>query len=306
MGSFQDTVSRLSAFWAEQGCVVLPPLDVQVGTGTMMPEVFLRLLGPEPWRGAHLLSSRRPWDGRYARNNLRLGKHFQFQVLLKPPVAQAREVFVDSLQAAGIDLGLHDLQLRPMRFRVRALAVQGIGWHARLDGIKVAHIVYLQEAAGRGLEPVSLEITYGVERLAMVEQGVSGIDDVTWSAGVSYGEVRQRDEEDFSHYHFEVADVEVLRVQLESCLRAARQSLERGLVLPSYELVLQASHLLQTVLFRRGLTTPEEAEWRSAIRELATSCAEQYLARREGLDFPLRGSFDNAVTGEAEATNDEG
>ena len=131
--------------------------------------------------------------------------------LLKPPPADSRELFLESLEATGIELGLHDLQLRPLRFRVRALAVEGIGWHARLDGIKVAHVVSLQEAAGRKLDPVSLEISYGVERLALVEQGVSSIDDVTWSAGVSYGEVRRRDEEDFSHYHFEVADVDPFR-----------------------------------------------------------------------------------------------
>lgn len=294
MGSFQESVTRLTTFWAEQGCAVAPAADVEVGTGTMVPEVFLRLLGPEPWRGAQLLSSRRPWDGRYGRNGLRLGKHFQFQVLLKPPDQRLRELFAESLQSTGIDLGLHDLQFRPLRWRVRTLGVEGIGWHARLDGIKVAHLVYLQEAAGRALEPVSVEITYGVERLAMVEQQIGNVDGLSWGAGVSYGEVRQRDEEDSSAYHFEVADVKLLQDQLESCLAEARQCLDRRLVLPAYELVLKAAHLMQVVLFRGGVSVQGEVERRAQIRELASACAEQYLARREELGFPLRDSFELA------------
>ena len=234
MPTFEQLIAQLSGFWQEHGCIQLPPIDVEVGTGTMVPEAFLRLLGPEPWRGAHLQATRRPWDGRYGRSDLRLGKHFQYQVLLKPPPREVQALYLRSLKAVDLDIGQHDIQFLDEDWRVEALGVHGVGWSVRLDGIEVSHLVYLQHAGGVDLDPVTLEVTYGLERLGIVQQGTGSIDRLAWGGdGVDYGEVRQEEEEEFSRYYYEVADVVALRERFEGFQREAQRCLDAGLVLPA-------------------------------------------------------------------------
>src|SRR5438477_2858447 len=240
--SFQELILRLQNFWAQRGCMIEMPLDVEVGAGTMHPATFLRVLGPEPWKVAYVQPSRRPADGRYGDNPFRLGKHYQFQVVLKPSPIDVQDVYLDSLRAIGLDLTRHDIRFEEDNWESPTLGAWGVGWQVLLDGMEITQFTYFQQAGGIDLSPVSAEITYGMERITMFLSRQSSVFDVPWNDALTYGQVRRRDEVEMSKYGFETADAELASWMLDRHEREARRCLAAGLVLPAYEATLVCSH----------------------------------------------------------------
>jgi len=288
MRSFQELILALSEFWAAQGCVLQQPYDLEVGAGTMHPDTFLRSLGPEPWKVAYVQPSRRPADGRYGDNPFRLYKHTQFQVLLKPSPLDVQALYVRSLEAMGIDLSVHDLRFEEDNWEAPTLGAWGVGWQVMLDGMEITQFTYFQQAGGLELEPISCEITYGLERITMFLGLERSIYDIRWvPGGVDYGQVRWQDENEFSRYNFEVADIDFLRTMLDGWEREARRCLEEKLVLPAYECALKCSHLFNLLDARGAVSVTERVALMKRVRGLAIGCAGEYLASRERLGFPL-------------------
>ena len=288
MQSLQDLILRLSQFWADQGCVLQQPYDLEVGAGTMHPDTFLRVLGPEPWRVAYVQPSRRPADARYGDNPFRLGKHYQFQVILKPAPLDVQQLYVGSLEAMGIDLGEHDLRFEEDNWEAPTLGAWGLGWQVMLDGMEITQFTYFQQAGGLELDPVSAEITYGLERITMFLGLSQDVYDIDWVAGgPSYGSVRHQDEVEMSKYYFEVADVEFLRQQFDGHEREARRCLEAEIVLPAYECTLRCSHLFNVLDSRGAISVTERVALIKRVRDLAVACAQAYLERRRELGYPL-------------------
>ncbi|HSM13954.1 MAG TPA: glycine--tRNA ligase subunit alpha [Thermoanaerobaculia bacterium] len=288
MRSFQELILALSEFWAGQGCVLQQPYDLEVGAGTMHPDTFLRALGPEPWSVAYVQPSRRPADGRYGDNPVRLYKHTQFQVILKPAPLDVQALYVRSLEAMGIDLSEHDLRFEEDNWEAPTLGAWGVGWQVMLDGMEITQFTYFQQAGGLELEPISCELTYGLERITMFLGLERSIYDIHWvPGGVDYGQVRWQDENDFSKYNFEVADVEFLRATFDGWEREAQRCLEAKLVLPAYECALKCSHLFNLLDARGAVSVTERVALMKRVRDLAIGCAQEYLASRERLGFPL-------------------
>jgi len=288
MKSFQELILALSQFWAGAGCVLQQPYDLEVGAGTMHPDTFLRVLGPEPWKVAYVQPSRRPADGRYGDNPFRLYKHYQFQVVLKPAPADVQALYVRSLEAMGIDLAVHDLRFEEDNWEAPTLGAWGVGWQVMLDGMEITQFTYFQQAGGLDLAPISCEITYGLERITMFLGLEKSIYDIRWvPGGPTYGQVRHQDEVEFSRYNFEVADVAFLRARLEGFEREAQRCLEAELVLPAYECALHCSHLFNLLDARGAVSVTERVALMKRVRELACACAGAYLASRERLGFPL-------------------
>ncbi len=286
--SLQQLILQLSHFWADQGCVIQQPYDLEVGAGTMHPDTFLRVLGPEPWRVGYVQPSRRPADARYGENPFRLGKHYQFQVVLKPSPADVQTLYVRSLEAMGIDLGKHDLRFEEDNWEAPTLGAWGLGWQVMLDGMEITQFTYFQQAGGLDLDPISAEITYGLERLAMFLGRTRSVYDVEWVAGgVSYGAVRHQDEVEFSKYYFETANVDFLRTQFDGCEAESRACLEAALVLPAYENALKCSQLFNVLDARGAISVTDRVALIKRIRRLAVACAEEYVVSRERLGFPL-------------------
>jgi glycyl-tRNA synthetase alpha chain len=279
---------RLSEFCAAEGCVVQQPWDLEVGAGTMHPDTFLRVLGPEPWRVAYVQPSRRPADARYGENPFRLGKHFQFQVVLKPSPSDVQATYVRSLEAVGIDLTQHDLRFEEDNWEAPTLGAWGVGWQVMLDGMEITQFTYFQQAGGLELRPVSAEITYGLERITMFLGLSQSVYDIAWVAnGPSYGQVRHQDEVEFSRYYFEVADTEVLGRHFADLEREAQRCLKADLVLPAYDCALRCSHLFNVLDSRGAVSATERVALIKRVRDLAVAAARAYLARREALGFPL-------------------
>jgi glycyl-tRNA synthetase alpha chain len=290
MRSFQDLILRLSEFWADQGCVVQQPWDLEVGAGTMHPDTFLRVLGPEPWRVAYVQPSRRPADARFGDNPFRLGKHYQFQVVLKPSPPDVQALYVRSLEAMGIDLAEHDLRFEEDNWEAPTLGAWGVGWQVMLDGMEITQFTYFQQAGGMELRPVSAELTYGLERITMFLGLERSVYDIAWGAsGPSYGQVRHQDEVEFSRYYFEVADTALLRRHFEDLEGEARRCLEASLVLPAYDCALRCSHLFNVLDARGAVAVAERVALIKRVRDLAVACARAYVERREALGFPLSG-----------------
>ncbi|MDX1502436.1 MAG: glycine--tRNA ligase subunit alpha [Thermoanaerobaculia bacterium] len=288
MSSLQSLILRLSDFWAERGCVVQQPYDLEVGAGTMHPDTFLRVLGPEPWRAAYVQPSRRPADARYGENPFRLGKHLQMQVVLKPSPPDVQAIYVASLEAMGIDLAVHDLRFEEDNWEAPTLGAWGVGWQVMLDGMEITQFTYFQQAGGLELEPITAELTYGLERLAMFLVRAESVYDVAWvDGGPSYGEVRQQDEAEMSRYYFELADVEFLQASFAGCESEATRCLEAGAVIPAYEAALRCSHLFNVLDARGAVSVTERVALIGRIRRLAVACAHEYVASRERLGFPL-------------------
>jgi glycyl-tRNA synthetase alpha chain len=287
MQTFQDLILKLSEFWAGEGCVLQQPYDLEVGAGTMHPDTFLRVLGPEPWRVAYVQPSRRPADGRYGDNPFRLGKHHQFQVVLKPAPADIQRLYVKSLQAIGLDLQVHDLRFEEDNWEAPTLGAWGVGWQVMLDGMEITQFTYFQQAGGLELSPVSAEITYGLERLTMFIALAKSIYDIEWVSGVRYGEVRHQDEVEASRYYFEVADVSFYQQIFEGMEREAKHCLGAGLVLPAYEAALKCSHAFNVLDARGAVSVTERVGLMKRVRDLAVGCAKTYVASREALGFPL-------------------
>jgi glycyl-tRNA synthetase alpha chain len=285
MQTFQELILKLSEFWGRQGCVLQQPYDLEVGAGTMHPDTFLRVLGPEPWRVAYVQPSRRPADGRYGDNPFRLGKHHQFQVILKPAPLDVQQVYVKSLEAIGLDLTVHDLRFEEDNWEAPTLGAWGLGWQVMLDGMEITQFTYFQQAGGLELNPISAEITYGLERITMFLSLARSIYDIGWvPGGPDYGEVRHQEEVELSKYYFEVADVAFLQQQ-----REARRCLDAGLVLPGYEHALKCSHAFNVLDARGAVSVTERVALMKRVRDLAVACAKAYVESRERLGFPLLG-----------------
>ena len=288
MASFQDLVMRLSAFWADQGCVLQQPYDLEVGAGTMHPDTFLRALGPEPWRIAYVQPSRRPADARYGDNPFRLGKHYQLQVILKPSPADVQAVYVRSLEAMGIDLSKHDLRFEEDNWEAPTLGAWGLGWQVMLDGMEITQFTYFQQVGGVELDSVSAELTYGLERIAMFLGLKRSVYDIDWvPGGATYGQVRHQDEAEMSAYYFELADIDFLQTQFDGNEREARTCLDAGYVLPAYECTLKCSHLFNVLDSRGAVSVTERVELIRRVRRLAVAAARAWLEKREAMGFPL-------------------
>ena len=287
MQTFQELILKLSEFWAREGCVLQQPLDLEVGAGTMHPDTFLRVLGPEPWRVAYVQPSRRPADGRYGDNPFRLGKHHQFQVILKPSPLDVQRLYLRSLEAIGLDLTQHDLRFEEDNWEAPTLGAWGVGWQVMLDGMEITQFTYFQQAGGLELKPVSAEITYGLERLAMFLSLSQSIYEIDWVEGLDYGQVRKQEEHEFSRYYFELADVPFLQSQFDGWEGEAHRCLEAGLVLPAYECALKCSHAFNVLDARGAVSVTERVGLMKRVRDLAVGCARAYVESREKLGFPL-------------------
>jgi glycyl-tRNA synthetase alpha chain len=298
--SFQELLFRLQSFWAERGCVLQQPYDVEVGAGTMSPDTFLRVLGPRPWRVAYAQPSRRPADGRYGENPNRLFKHLQLQVILKPPPDDIQEIYLQSLAAIGINLREHDIKFEEDNWESPTLGAWGIGWQVMLDGLEITQFTYFQQCGGIDLDPISGEITYGLERIAAFLQDVDSIYDIVWArdaeagAVTTYGEVRLAEELQFSVYNFEMADVEKLWEHLKlyeaECAALLEQfkslpedvdaaTRKRFPILPAFDLCLKCSHLFNLLDARGAISVTERVGVIARIRALAVGVAKAYAAQ---------------------------
>jgi glycyl-tRNA synthetase alpha chain len=288
--SFQDVIQTLNRYWAEQGCVLLQPLDTEVGAGTFHPATFLRALGPEPWNAAYVQPSRRPTDGRYGDNPNRLQHYYQYQVVMKPNPDDILERYVGSLKALGIDPLVHDLRFVEDNWESPSLGAWGLGWEVWLNGMEVTQFTYFQQAGGLECKPVMGEITYGLERLAMYLQNVDSVYDLVWTVGpqgpVTYGDVFHQNEVEQSTYNFEHADTAALFQWFDVCEREAGKLVAAGLPLPAYEQVCKASHAFNLLDARRAISVTERQRYILRVRTIAKAVAEAYFAQREKLGFP--------------------
>ncbi len=287
MLSFQDIILTLQRYWAQQGCVLLQPYDMEMGAGTFHTATFLRALGPEPWKAAYVQPSRRPKDGRYGENPNRLQHYYQFQVVLKPSPANIQELYLDSLRALGIDTGVHDIRFVEDDWESPTLGAWGLGWEVWLNGMEVTQFTYLQEVGSLACKPVLGEITYGLERLAMYLQGVENVFDLTWTPGVTYGDVYHQNEVEQSKYNFEHSNVNWLLEQFNMFEQEAKRLMEAGLPLPGFEQVMKCSHAFNLLDARGAISVTERAAYIGRVRALARLVAQAYYNSREALGFPM-------------------
>jgi glycyl-tRNA synthetase alpha chain len=289
--TFQALIFKLQQFWAEQGCVVLQPLDMEVGAGTFHPATFLRAVGPESWNAAYVQPCRRPTDGRYGKNPNRLQHYYQFQVVMKPSPENFQELYLQSLAALGVDTSVHDVRFVEDNWESPTLGAWGLGWEVWLNGMEVTQFTYFQQAGGLECFPVTGEITYGIERIAMYLQGVDSIYDLIWSNGpageVTYGDVFHQNEVEMSRYNFEEADVEQLFAHFDHCEREALRLVEKDLSLPAYEMVMKASHTFNLLDARHAISVTERQRFILRVRTLARAVAKAYFNTRAALGFPL-------------------
>jgi glycyl-tRNA synthetase alpha chain len=289
--TFQALILKLQQFWAQQGCVILQPLDMEVGAGTFHPATFLRAVGPESWNAAYVQPCRRPADGRYGENPNRLQHYYQFQVVMKPSPENFQELYLDSLTALGIDTAIHDIRFVEDNWESPTLGAWGLGWEVWLNGMEVTQFTYFQQAGGLECYPVTGEITYGIERIAMYLQGVDSIYNLLWSEGpagnVTYGDVFHQNEVEMSRYNFEEADVAQLFTQFDVCEGEALRLVEIGLPLPAYEMVMKASHAFNLLDARHAISVTERQRFILRVRTLARAVAQAYFNARAALGFPL-------------------
>ena len=279
--SFQELILKLQAYWAAQGCVILQPYDVEMGAGTFHPATTLRALGPKPWRAAYVQPSRRPTDGRYGENPNRLQHYYQFQVILKPAPAESQQLYLDSLAALGIDARQHDIRFVEDDWESPTLGAWGLGWEVWLDGMEVSQFTYFQQVGGIECDPVSTELTYGLERLAMYVQGVENVYDLDYNgAGVTYGEVFKRAEIEFSAYNFEHADTKLLFRHFADAEQECQALLAQALPLPAYDQCIKASHAFNLLDARGVISVTERAAYIGRVRALAKACCEGWLAQQ--------------------------
>lgn len=290
--SFQDVILTLSHFWADRGCLVQQPYDMEVGAGTFHPSTTLRALGPEPWRVAYVQPSRRPTDGRYGENPNRLQHYFQFQVIVKPSPLNAQDLYLDSLRALGIDPLDHDIRFVEDDWESPTLGAWGIGWEIWLDGMEVTQFTYFQQVGGVDLCPISVEYTYGVERLAMYLQGIDNVYDLDWNGHVRYGDVFHQAEVEYSVHNFEKADVAMLFKLFDMYEAEGQRLAAAGLVLPSYDYCLKCSHAFNLLDARGAISVAERTRFIGRVRNLAREAAKLYVAQREAMGHPLMGRWE--------------
>lgn len=289
--TFQGLILALQQFWAEHGCVVLQPLDLEVGAGTFHPATFLRAIGPESWNAAYVQPCRRPTDGRYGENPNRLQHYYQFQVILKPSPNDIQELYLASLQALGIDMEVHDVRFVEDNWESPTLGAWGLGWEVWLNGMEVTQFTYFQQVGGLECHPVSGEITYGIERIAMYLQGVDSIYDIVWTEGpdgvVTYGDVFKQNEVEMSAFNFEQADTTLLFSYFDDCESQCQKLIANDLALPAYEQVLKASHYFNLLDARKAISVTERQRYILRVRTLARAVAQAYFESRKQLGFPL-------------------
>ena len=289
--TFQDLIFSLQRYWADCGCVILQPYDMEVGAGTFHTATFLRSIGPEPWSAAYVQPSRRPTDGRYGDNPFRLQHYYQFQVLIKPSPADLQDLYLGSLRMLGFDTRVHDVRFVEDNWESPTLGAWGLGWEVWLNGMEVSQFTYFQQVGGLDCRPVSGEITYGLERLAMYLQRVESIFDIVWTDGpqgrVTYRDVFHQNEFEQSRYNFEFANTTVLLQRFDEHEKAANELLEARLPLPAYEQVLKASHTFNLLDARRAISVTERQRYILRVRKLASGVAKSYLESREALGFPM-------------------
>ncbi len=289
--TFQDLILTLQDYWSRRGCALLQPMDMEVGAGTFHPGTFLRAIGPEPWRTAYVQPSRRPTDGRYGENPNRLQHYYQFQVLLKPSPPDIQDLYLESLQVLGFDLLEHDVRFVEDNWESPTLGAWGLGWEVWLDGMEITQFTYFQQVGGLDCRPVSGEITYGLERIAMVLQNVESVFDLVWAENgaqtITYGDVFHQNEVEMSAYNFEHADVDFLFQAFDHYEAECKKLLEHQLPLPAYDQVLKASHTFNLLDARHALSVTERQRYILRVRELARGVAHAYYERRKALGFPM-------------------
>lgn len=284
---FQDMVFTLQKFWADKGCVLLEPYDVEKGAGTMSPHTFLRALGPEPWRAAYMEPSRRPADGRYGQNPNRLYQHHQMQVVMKPSPDKVQETYLESLQAIGIDPRMHDIRFVEDNWEAPTLGAWGLGWEVWLDGMEITQFTYFQQVGSIPVELETVELTYGLERIAMYLQNVNNVYDIEWAEGIKYGDIFLQSEYENSVYSFDEADIETLQTLFGIYEKEAERYLELGLVYPAYDNVLKCSHTFNVLDARGAISVSERAVFIGRVRNLAKIAAQGFVDKREELGHPL-------------------
>ena len=285
--TYQELILSLHRYWADQGCVIHQPYDVEMGAGTFHPATFLRALGPEPWRAAYPQPCRRPTDGRYGENPNRMQHYYQYQVVLKPSPDNIQDLYLDSLAGLGIDPKNHDIRFIQDDWESTTLGAWGLGWEVRLDGMEITQFTYFQEIGGIELNPITVEITYGTERIAMYLQQVNSVFDLAWTEDVTYGDIHHRTEVQFSAYNFEEADVSMLSSTFQAFEAESRRLIDKGLVLPAYDYCIKTSHLFNLLDARGAISVAERTGYIARVRALARQCAEGYLVEREKLGHPL-------------------
>ncbi len=291
LSTFQGLILALQAYWAEQGCVLLQPLDQEVGAGTFHPATFLRAIGPEPWNAAYVQPSRRPTDGRFGENPNRLQHYYQYQVMLKPSPDNIQELYLGSLRVLGFDLLEHDIRFVEDNWESPTLGAWGLGWEVWLNGMEVTQFTYFQQVGGLECRPITGEITYGLERLAMYMQGVSSVYDLVWTKNphgiVTYGDVFHQNEVEMSSYNFDHANVEFLFECFNTYEAECQKLIAADLPLPAYEMVLKASHTFNLLDARNAISVTERQRYILRVRTLSRAVAEAYYVRRESLGFPM-------------------
>lgn len=298
--TFQGLILALQDFWAQKGCAIVQPLDMEVGAGTFHPQTFLRSIGPEPANFAYVQPCRRPTDGRYGENPNRLQHYYQFQVIMKPSPSDIQELYLDSLRMLGFDPLVHDIRFVEDNWESPTLGAWGLGWEVWLNGMEVTQFTYFQQVGGLECKPVAGEITYGLERLAMYIQNVDSIYDLVWTDGprgkILYGDVFHQNEVEQSTYNFEHADVDVLFARFDSCEKECLLLIEHNLPLPAYEQVMRASHAFNLLDARHAISVTERQRYILRVRTMAKAVAETYYAAREALGFPLAQNSQSAAS----------
>ncbi len=285
--TFQELVLALQNFWAQKKCVIQQPYDIEIGAGTFNPATFLRSLGPEPWNVAYVEPSRRPTDGRYGENPNRLQHYYQFQVIMKPSPLKIQDLYLESLKSLNIDLLEHDIRFVEDDWESPTLGAWGLGWEVWLDGMEITQFTYFQQAGGIDLKPVSVEITYGIERIAMYLQQRDNVYDLEWTDNITYGDIHHQSEKEFSKYNFEESNPEMLFNLFNIYEKESQTVLKRGLVLPAYDYCLKCSHAFNLLEARGAISVTERTGYIARVRNLARGVAEAYLKQREDMGFPL-------------------
>lgn len=285
--NFQELIFNLQKYWADQGCIIQQPYDIEKGASTMNPATFLKALGPEPWHTAMVEPCRRPTDARYGENPNRLGHYYQFQVIMKPTPKDAQELYLKSLEAIGIDLTKHDVRFVEDNWESPTLGAAGVGWEVWLDGMEITQFTYFQQVGGLEVKPVALELTYGVERIAMYLQNVQHFKDIKWNENYNYGEIFMQNEVEQSKYNFEVSNAEALFKMFDLFQGEVDNSVESELVLPAYDYVLKCSHTFNLLDARGVISKDERNNFINRIRTMASKVAKLYVQQREKMGFPL-------------------
>ncbi|WP_028581421.1 glycine--tRNA ligase subunit alpha [Desulfogranum japonicum] len=284
---FQDIIGTLNSYWASVGCVVLQPYDMEVGAGTFHPATLLRSLGPEPWKAAYVQPSRRPTDGRYGENPNRLQHYYQYQVVIKPSPKDVQEMYLESLKRFGLNLLEHDIRFVEDDWESPTLGAWGLGWEVWLDGMEITQFTYFQQAGSIDLKPITVEITYGLERIAMYLQKVDSVYDIKWNEHVTYGQIFHQAEKEFSAFNFEEANIEDMMTSFNNYEREALKLVEKDLILPAYDYCLKCSHTFNLLDARKAISVAERTRYIGRIRNIARAVAQKYVQQRADMGHPL-------------------